>query len=57
MEQTQKPDELTAEWIPHMKAYRLFRADKPQSTIAYIEDLKDAQDRGYVVTLEGGAAP
>ncbi len=42
---------LHAEWIPYMKAYRLYDAYHPQQTVAYEENLeiaeKRAADEGY----------
>lgn len=34
---------LNAEWIPHMKAYRLYAPRNPQQTIAYEDDEETAE--------------
>ena len=37
---------LKAEWIPHMKAYRLYDPGNPLhycTTVAYVEDLEEAR--------------
>ena len=43
--------ELNAEWIPYMKAYRLYNTDCPQQTVAYEDDLGEAEihakENGY----------
>lgn len=43
--------ELNAEWIPYMKAYRLYDINRPQQTIAYEDDLSKAEihakENGY----------
>lgn len=36
---------LHAEWIPHMKAYRLFNPNSPQKAVEYVADLDKARDR------------
>ncbi|MBQ9531617.1 MAG: hypothetical protein IJR70_06055 [Eubacterium sp.] len=43
---------LNAEWIPYMKAYRIYDPHKPQRTIAYSDDDIDrldeiARENGY----------
>ena len=42
---------LYVEWIPYMSAYRLFKKDSPQDTIAYVSKLDDifasALENGY----------
>ena len=38
-------NKLNAEWIPYMKAYRLYDARHPQQTIAYEEDAAVAEQR------------
>lgn len=42
---------LNAEWIPYMKAYRLYNPKRPQDTVAYENDLdatkKRAKQEGY----------
>lgn len=38
-------DQLNAEWIGYMKAYRLYDPKHPQETVAYEKDLKIAQKR------------
>lgn len=42
---------LNAEWIPHMKAYRIYDPKYPQQTIAYEDDLDVAEqyalENGY----------
>lgn len=42
---------LNAEWIPYMKAYRLYEPQHPQQTVAYVDDLDSAEisakDNGY----------
>lgn len=45
-------DRLSAEWIPHMKAYRLYDARHPQQTVAYEENADMAEQRA---TEEGYA--
>ena len=49
-----KPDVLEAEWIEHMGAYRLYKKDTPHKTAAYTDYLKEVNDQGYAVILEGG---
>lgn len=39
--------QLNAEWIPYMKAYRLYDAHSPQQTVAYVGTLKEAERPGY----------
>ena len=34
-----------AEWLPYMKAYRIFNPKKPQDTIAYVDDLDEARQQ------------
>lgn len=34
---------LFAEWIPYMKAYRLYDPRRPQQTVAYEEDEAKAE--------------
>lgn len=45
-------DRLSAEWIPHMGAFRLYDARHPQQTVAYEEDAtvaeRRAMEEGYV---------
>lgn len=36
---------LNAEWIPHMKVYRLYNPYYPQQTVAYEEDKDVAEAR------------
>lgn len=47
---------IIAEWIPHMKAYRLYNPKHPQQTIAYEDDedtaRRHAMENGYEVTFE-----
>ena len=42
---------LNAEWIPYMKAYRLYNPKYPQETVAYEKDLdvaeRRAKEEGY----------
>ena len=42
---------LKAEWIPFMKAYRLYDPEHPQQTIAYEDDEDEAEahaiENGY----------
>lgn len=42
---------LNAEWIPWMKAYRLYDPQNPQQTVAYEDDEDDAErhaiENGY----------
>lgn len=38
-------DGLYAEWVPYMKAYRLYDACHPQQTVAYEEDTVVAEQR------------
>lgn len=45
-------DRLSAEWIPHMGAYRLYDARHPQQTVAYEENADMAEQRA---TEEGYA--
>lgn len=42
---------IIADYIPHMEAYRLYDPQYPQQTIAYVDDPKDAVDRGYEVII------
>ena len=41
---------LNAEWIPYMKAYRLYDPRNPQQTVAYEED----EDTAEAKALEEG---
>lgn len=34
---------LYAEWISYMHAYRLYRPTKPQSTVAYVDSIEEAE--------------
>lgn len=47
---------IIAEWIPHMRAYRLYDSKHPQQTIAYENDedtaMRHAMENGYEVTFE-----
>lgn len=45
MERQNVMDRLSAEWIPHMKAYRLYDARHPQQTVAYEENADMAEQR------------
>ncbi len=42
---------LNAEWIPYMKAYRLYALQNPQHTVAYEDDEETAEkhaiENGY----------
>ena len=42
---------LNAEWIPYMKAYRLYAPQNPQQTVAYEDDEETAEkhaiENGY----------
>ena len=42
---------IIADWIPHMEAYRLYDPQYPQQAIAYVDDPKEAEDRGYEVII------
>ena len=42
---------IIADWIPYMEAYRLYDPQYPQQTIAYVDDPKEAEDRGYEVII------
>ena len=35
--------QLNAEWIPYMKAYRLYDPEYPQQTVAYVDSLEEAE--------------
>ena len=39
--------QLNAEWIPYMKAYRLYDPHCPQQTVAYVDTLEEAERPGY----------
>ena len=39
--------QLNAEWIPHMKAYRLYNPEDQQQTVAYEDDLNTAEKMAY----------
>ena len=39
--------QLNAEWIPHMKAYRLYNPEDQQQTVAYEDDLTTAEKMAY----------
>lgn len=47
MERQNIMDRLSAEWIPHMKAYRLYDVRHPQQTVAYEEDAAVAEQRAF----------
>lgn len=34
---------LNAEWIPYMHAYRLYKPEKPQDTVAYVDDIDEKE--------------
>lgn len=34
---------LNAEWIDHMKAYRLYDPSYPQQTVAYVDSIEEAE--------------
>lgn len=34
---------LIAEWIPYMKAYRLYDAKHPSNTVAYVDSIEEAE--------------
>lgn len=42
---------LNAEWIPYMNSYRIYNSKNPQQTVAYEDDLYDAErhavENGY----------
>lgn len=42
---------IIADWIPHMEAYRLYDPQNPQQAIAYVDDPKEAEGRGYEVII------
>lgn len=42
---------IIADWIPHMEVYRLYDPQYPQQAIAYVDDPKEAEDRGYEVII------
>lgn len=46
---------LNAEWIPYMKAYRLYDPKKPNYTVAYEDNLDEAEihskENGYQLVL------
>lgn len=42
---------IIADWIPYMEAYRLYDPQNPQQAIAYVDDPKEAEDRGYEVII------
>ena len=42
---------LYAEWISYMKAYRLYDPKYPQQTVAYVDDLEEAERPGYSIVL------
>lgn len=42
---------ITADWIPHMKVYRIYDPKHPEQAIAYVDDLKEVEDRGYEVII------
>ncbi len=46
-------NKLKAEWIPYMKAYRLYDACCPQQTIAYEEDETVAEQRALEAGYSG----
>lgn len=35
--------QLNAEWISHVKAYRLYDPSYPQQTVAYVDSLEEAE--------------
>lgn len=41
---------IYAYWVEYMDAYRLFDPKHPEQTIAYEEDLDEAESRGYEIT-------
>ena len=42
-------EKLVAEWIPYMKAYRVYDPHKPQDTVAYEEDEDRLADKGVII--------
>ena len=42
---------IVADWIPHMKTYRLYDPEHPEQAFAYVDDPKEAEDRGYEVII------
>ena len=44
-------ERLNAEWIPFMKAYRLYNPSKPQDTVAYVDSLDDVDESKYDLVL------
>lgn len=44
-------ERLNAEWIQHMKSYRLYHPSKPQDTVAYVDDLDEVDKDKYDLVL------
>lgn len=38
-------NELNAEWISYMDAFRLYEAAYPAQTVAYVDSLEDAENQ------------
>ncbi len=38
-----KKGTLNAEWVPYMKAYRLYDPHYPQQTVAYVDSIEEAE--------------
>ena len=36
-----------AEYVPYMKAYRLYNPRRPYDTIAYVDDLEQAREQAW----------
>lgn len=42
-------NKLVAEWIPYMKAYRVYDPHKPQDTVAYEKDEDRLEEEGVTI--------
>ena len=45
---------LKVDWITHRQDFRLYDEDYPAQTVAYIDDPKEATERGYEVYMDAG---